>query len=418
MNQDFPNKSTLISITESKYYFLLFIIWPFLALITAFMNYSDKAAKKVVYIFLIYYGFTFFIGSDSFSDSARYSLSLKANAALPFKDFFKVIGGLNSDTSIDIIDPLISFIVSRFTSHYSLLFAVYAAIFGFFYLKSFNLLFTRYKENPGWNALVHMIFFAAILPVTAINGFRMWTAVWIFFYGAYHVILYRDLRFLLISFFAPLVHWSFIIPNVILLLYFFIGNRNIIYLPLVLISFVLPRMMTQYFTLISLKLGGSLQNRYEMYSNPAYVAGVQDSAADLAWLMKIGGDLVFYYLLLAIIVTRLKSKILDRDKAADNLFSFLLVFLSFVNFGMGIPSLGVRFRMVFFIFAILYIFMYLVKVPGKKINYLTLIGLFPMLLQTAIVFRQGSDSLNAWIFSPFFGLPLLAPGISVSSLLF
>ena len=113
-----------------------------------------------------------------------------------------------------------------------------------------------------------------------------------------------------------------------------------------------------------------------------------------------------------------KSRILDRDKEADNLFSFLLLFLSFVNFGMGIPSLGVRFRMVFFIFATLYVFMYLVKVPGKKINFLTLIGLFPMLLQTAIVFRQGSDSLNAWIFSPFLGLPLLAAGISIASLLF
>lgn len=403
---------------NTKYYLLLFILWPFLALITAFMNYSDKAAKKVVYTFLIYYGLTFFIGSDSFNDAARYSLSLKANATLPFKDIFKVIGGLNSDTSIDIIDPLISFIVSRFTSHYSLLFAIYAAIFGFFYLKSFNLLYTRYKENSGWNALVHMIFFAAILPITAINGFRMWTASWIFVYGAYHVILFRDPRFLLITFLAPLVHWSFLIPNAILLIYYFIGNRNIFYLPLALASFVLPQFMTQYFSLISLKLGGSLQDRYEMYSDSSYVAGVQESATDLSWFMKIGSDLVFYYLLLAIIVARHKSRSLDRDKEADNLFSFLLVFLSFVNFGMGIPSLGVRFRMVFFIFATLYVFMYLVRIPGKKINVLTLIGLFPMLLHTAIAFRQGSDSLNAWIFTPCFGLPLLAPGVSVASLLF
>lgn len=403
---------------NAKNYLLLFVIWPFLALITAIMNYSDKVAKKVVYIFLVYYGLTYFIGSDSFSDAARYSLSLKANAALPFKDIFKVIGGLNSDTSIDIIDPLISFLVSRFTSQHGILFAAYAAIFGFFYLKSFNLLYNRYKENPGWNALTHMIFFAAILPITAINGFRMWTAVWIFFYGAYHVILYRDPRFFLITFFAPLVHWSFIIPNAILLAYFFIGNRNIFYLPLALVSFVLPRMMTKYFTLLSLRLGGSLQNRYEMYSDSTYVAGVQESAADLAWFMKIGSDVVFYYLLLAIIVSRIRSRILNRDKEADNLYSFLLLFLAFVNFGMGIPSLGVRFRMVFFIFATLYIFMYLVKIPGKKINYLTLVGLFPMLLHTAIAFRQGADSLNAWIFTPFFGLPLLSPGISVASLLF
>jgi len=404
--------------TNSKHYLLLFITWPFLALITAFMNYSDKGAKKIVFIFLIYYGLTFFIDPSSLNDSARYSLSLKANAALPLRDFFKVIGGLNSDTSIDIIDPLISFIVSRVTSRHNILFAVYATVFGFFYLKSFNLLYNRYRENPGWDALIHMIFFAGILPITAINGFRMWTAVWVFFYGAYHVILYRDIKYLLITFFAPLVHWSFVIPNAILLLYFFIGNRNLIYLPLALVSFVLPRIMTQYFALISLKLGGSLQNRYEMYSNTEYVAGVQESASDLSWFMKIGGDLVFYYLIIAIIVARLKSRNFDRDKQAENLFSFLLIFLSFVNFGMGIPSLGIRFRLVFFVFAILYVFLYLVKIPGTKISILTLIGLFPMILHVAIAFRQGSDSINAWLFSPFFGLPLLAPGISVSSLLF
>jgi hypothetical protein len=403
---------------SAKHYLLLFVIWPFLAFITAVINYSDKAAKKVVYIFLIYYGFSFVIDPGSLNDSARYALMLKANAILPFKDVFKVIGGLYSDTSIDIIDPLITFIVSRVTSQYNLLFAAYAALFGFFYLKSCNLLYYRYRENPGWNALVHMIFFATILPITAINGFRMWTAVWIFFYGAYHVILYRDLKFLFFTFFAPLVHWSFIIPNAILLLYFFVGNRNIIYLPLALVSFVLPRMMTQYFALISLKLGGSLQNRYEMYSDTAYVEGVQNSAADLAWFMRIGSDLVFYYLLLAVIVARIKFKALGQDKEADNLFSFLLIFLSFVNFSMGIPSLGTRFQLVFFIFAILYIFMYLVKIPGRKINLLTLIGLFPMLLRSLIAFRQGSDSLNAWIFSPFFGIPLLKPGISVASLLF
>lgn len=414
------SRETYLSSTavSTKHYLLLFVIWPFLALITAFMNYSDKAAKKVVYIFLIYFGLTYFISSDSFSDAARYSLTLKANAALPFKDIFKVIGGVNSDSSIDFIDPMISFLVSRFTSKHSILFAVYAAVFGFFYLKSFNLLYNRYKENPGWNALVHLIFFAAILPITAINGFRMWTAAWIFFYGAYHVILYRDLRFLLITFLAPLVHWSFITVNAILLVYYFVGNRNVIYLPLALVSFVLPKFMTQYFSMISLKLGGSLQDRYEMYSDTAYVTAVQDMGADLSWFMKIGYDWVFYYLLIAIIVARLKSRRLDKDKTAENLFSFLLIFLAFVNFGMEIPSLGNRFQIVFFIFATFYVFMYLVKIPGEKINSLTLIGLFPMLLYTAIIFRQGSDSLNAWMFSPCFGLPLLAPGISVASLLF
>jgi len=41
-----------------------------------------------------------------------------------------------------------------------------------------------------------------------------------------------------------------------------------------------------------------------------------------------------------------------------------------------------------------------------------------MALYAAIAFRQGSVSINAWIFTPGFGLPLLVPGLSIADLLF
>ena len=68
-------------------------------------------------------------------------------------------------------------------------------------------------------------------------------------------------------------------------------------------------------------------------------------------------------------------------------------------------------------FATLFIFLYLVKLPGRKINLLTLVGLFPMLLYAAIAFRQGADSINAWILTPGIGLPLLAP-LSLAEVMF
>lgn len=403
----------------SQHYLILFVLWPFLALITALSNYQTRTAKRVVYLFLIYYGLSYFISPESLNDAARYSLTLKANAAMPFREFFKIVGGLySSDTSVDFIEPLISFIVSRFTDNYAFLFGAYAALFGFFYLKSIDILHNRYIKNPGWNSLVHMIFFAAILPVTAINGFRMWTAAWIFFYGAYFIITERDPRYFLVTFFAALVHWSFLTVNVLLLIYFFAGNRNIFYLPLALVSFVLPHYMNRFFSLVALRLGGALESRYYMYSDQAYVDVVQNEAASLSWFMKIGYNLVFFYLLGGIVVARLMSRKWPKEKAQENMYSFLLLLLAFVNFGMGIPSLGNRYQIIFFIFATLYLFMFMVRLPDTKLNILTIIGLFPMLLYTAIVFRQGSDSLNAWLFTPGLGIPLLVPGVSVASLLF
>ncbi len=227
---------------KSKHYLLLFIVWPFLAFITAIVNYRQKNARKVVYFYLIYYGLTFVLKNIGV-DSERYALELKQTAELPFSVFFKIVGGLYTDTSVDILQPLITFIISRFTSHHSLLFAVFAAIFSFFYLKSINLLHDRYSKYPGWNALIIMVFFIMVTPVTTVGGVRMPIAIWIFFYGAYHVILYRDARYLLLTLASSLVHWSFLTANAVLIIYFFVGNRNFIYFPVALLSFIFPRLM-------------------------------------------------------------------------------------------------------------------------------------------------------------------------------
>lgn len=407
------------SFEDSRHYLLLFILWPFIAFITALTNYSQREAKKVVYFYFIYLGLTYFISSSYYVDSAGYALALQENALLPFSDFFKIVGGLySSETSVDFIEPLISFIVSRFTVDYRILFGVFAALFGFFYLKSIDLLHNRYLENPGWNVSIHIAFFTVILPVTAINGFRMWTAAWIFFYGAYHVVLYRDARYFILIASSAFVHWSFLSAIIILLIYFFVGNRNYIYLPLALVSFFASSIIAPYFNVISTRLGGALQSRYESYSSDEYILIRQEIAEQASWFLQLGNNLVFYYLLLAIVVIQLQYRDQMREKAEKNLFSFLLLFLAFVNFGKDIPSFGERFRILFFLFATLYVFMYFLKRPGNKINLLSFIGLFPMVLYTIIVFRQGCENINTWILTPGFGLPWLLPGLSIAEILF
>ena len=213
-----------------------------MAFIVALMNYSQKEARKVVYFFLVYYGLSF-VNNNEFVDAFRYGLRLKANAELSFTHFFNIVGGLYSDTTVDIIEPLVSFIVSRVTSHTGLYFGIWAALCGFFYLKTINLLYNKFQEGHGWNPLIYMAFFIFILPITAISGVRMPTAIWIFFYGALHVILYRDYKFLFLTLSATLVHWSLVTANAILIIYVLAGNRNIVYFPLALVSIVLPALL-------------------------------------------------------------------------------------------------------------------------------------------------------------------------------
>jgi hypothetical protein len=419
MNSDKANKIFPISSTDSKYYLILFMLWPFLAFLTAVSNYSRKESKRVVYIFLIYFGLTFVIRTQGYADAAGYASQLKINSLLPFSDFFKIVSGIYSnETSVDIVEPLISFIVSRFTSDYRILFAVYAAMFGFFYLKSINLLYNRYQENPTWNAFIYMAFFTMIIPITSINGVRMWTASWIFFLGAYHAVLFREPKYLLVALSASLVHFSFLSANAILIIYYFAGNRNFIYLPIALASFIVPHFIAPFLQTISIMLGGGLQHRFEGYTSEENVLIRQSAYETASWFIKIGNNLVLYYYLIAIIFIQIRYRKLMNDKPERNLFSFLILFLAFVNFGMSIPSFGSRFQIVFFLFATLYVYLFFLKMPKVKLHLLTWLALFPMLLYTVVLFRTSSGCINTWLFTPGFGLPFLVPGISLYDLLF
>jgi EpsG family len=417
MNNSITFEESGSSVASYRNYFLLFIIWPFLAFITAISNYRQREAKKIVFLFLIYFGLTFVVAQTGM-DSYEYVRRFQHNATLPFSDFFKIVGGLySSETSVDIIEPLISFIVSRFTNDYRLLFAAYAGLFAFFYLKSINLLYDRYSENPGWNSLIFMVFFITVIPITSINAPRMWIAAWAFFYGAYHVILFRDARFFFLTFGACFMHWSYILVNIVLAIYFFIGNRNYIYFPIVLLSFIFPNGLIPFFNWASGNSGAALQTRYSGYSSQDYNIAVMEDLQQTKWFVNLSNDIVFYYLLIVLIIIYFSRRYLMNSKVEKNLFSFLILFLAFVNFGSPFPDFA-RFKIIFLLFATLYIFQYLLKLPQKKIIFMTAAGLFPMALYVAIQFRVGINVLNSWILMPGFGIPWVVPGISLADIIF
>lgn len=402
---------------DSRNYLYLFIIWPFLAFLLALGNYNQKGARRVVYFFLVYYGLTFVNSSDGV-DAYNYIITFQQNARLPFSAFFDVVGGLYSGTSIDVMEPLISFFISRFTTFHGVYFAAWAAIFSFFYLKSINLIYDRYQLNRGWNTMIPLAFFTLILPISSINGVRMWTAAWIFFYGAYHVILNKDRRYLILAMSASLVHWSFFSANAILLIYTFAGNRNYIYLPLVLISFVASDLLFGVFGRLSYILGGAFQGRFEGYASTGNILVEQIARQDASWFLRLGNDLIFYYLVFTILIIQINTWYMEKDRQMKNLYSFLLLFLAFVNFGKPIPTFGLRFQMVFLLFATLYLFLYYARLKTERIQLLVLLGILPMALKLALTFRLATHSISLYLFTPGLGLPLLAPAKSLFEILF
>jgi len=208
MNPDlyqFQDNSFRSSGTYGLSYMALFLVWPFLSFLTALANYGSKETRKVVYMFLLYYGF-FFVSRNEQMDAFRYSLGLAENAQRPFSDVFNIIRGLYSDTTVDIVEPVISFIVSRFTVNPGFYFVIWVGLMGYFYLRFLNIVHNSYSSSRNWNTLFFMVVLIFLIPITEVSGIRMPTASWIFFFAAYHVVLYRDARYLILALSSSLVH--------------------------------------------------------------------------------------------------------------------------------------------------------------------------------------------------------------------
>ena len=398
------------NIKGSKSLFFLFLIWPFLAFLFALRSYHQKQSKIITWLFLGLYGFTFIIYGEGM-DGFAYASRLEFTAGLPFRDFFQIVGGLYAvDSSVDIMEPLMRFIVSRFTSDSRFLFLLFALVFGYFQLKSVDLLHNSFREHRNINAWIFLWLFVFINPIFNINGVRMWTAAWVFFLGAYHVVLYMDKKYLWLSLFAALFHFSFLAPNLILFIYYFSGNRNKIFYPILIASFILPEfeLVRNFIQQAGDLLGGSLEQRVITYTRDATLTRMERAAETRRWFLTI--PFLRYYLIFAVGIAHFLWKKYTRTRELQNLYSFLLLFLSFANF-IRVLLYDRRFYPIFFTFATAYLFHAFINKKARKLNWLTVVGIFPIILTILISFRIMGPTISTWLFGPSF-LIFIAPPTS------
>ena len=200
------------------------------------------------------------------------------------------------------------------------------------------------------------------------------------------------------------MHWSFFTVNLVLIAYYFAGNRNMIYTPIAIASFILPSLLMPLFTSISPMLGAAVEHRFEGYTSESYALWIEQLTSQASWFMLLNN--------------RVFRRDYVRGKMEEDWYSFLLVLVAFVNFGRVIPEFGSRMQTVFLLFAAAYVFFYYRNLSWGRIRPMTVVGMFPMALYVFIEFRMGSESINPWLYAPGFGSPWLDPTLSLSELLF
>jgi hypothetical protein len=320
-----------------------FILWLASPLVSAWvlLRNSRRTSHITPYLLLSFFiGISFVVVEGSGSDSIRYSESLKDLFSTQ-ENFGSYFNGLYSDQgeTLDIYQPLLTWIVSRFTDNVHILFGLFALVFGFFWFNSILIARKLFQEKLGFLLILLFVFFAFINPIWNINGVRMWTAVSVFFYGLV-LVHFKEKKsgyiFLIIPIF---IHFSLIISLFIYLLSRLVPKSGlrvffILYISTFFVGELKLQLLQDYFEL----LPGFVQSR-ETYLDEDYTESVMNLSENRA-----AHILLYDFLYRVVIVSMVSWIFVSKRKGGNSLFIrffiIALIFCSFSNVVKFIPSAG------------------------------------------------------------------------------
>lgn len=380
---------------EALYYWGGFLIWPFGVMILSLQKWSRPWSKNLFWVFCVFLGYCFIITSDVLdsADSARYAQLLTEyaysdlNARRLFQSFMS-----ESSNNVDILHPLITYIVSQVTTRPTVLMAVFALIFGFFYSRNLWLVLRHANGNITLGVLLFLITFALINPIWNINGFRMWTAGQMFLYGMLSFLLQGDSKKLIWTILAPLMHFSYFVLLLLLPVHFVFKNRLSLYFYFFILTSFIKELDLQAISSGLAFLPHVFQVRISSYTNPDYIESVANAASEYNWYILFSRKaLSWVTYAMAIGIYSFYRKSIEKNKVLLSLFAYSLFLYGCANIFQLVPS-GGRFLSVALCFCFAFFSIFLAVTPSSRVLSGITLASFPLLLLFGLVsIRTGMD---------------------------
>jgi len=213
--------------SKSIYFWFLFLLNPFVSMLLALKTYTKPYTMNIFWAFCVFYGLAFTIGTESTnSDIVRYTSELEYLYTENNLSFNEALEIFYTSGEIDILRSIISFGLSRFTDSQAILTMVYAFFFGYFYSRNIWYVFKLLKGKLNLSTKLFLFALIILIPIWSINGFRMWTAFHVFMFGLLPYIFENNKNKLVFVVLSVAVHFSFLVPVFITILYF-LGFRNV-----------------------------------------------------------------------------------------------------------------------------------------------------------------------------------------------
>lgn len=369
---------------------LYFLLFPFVGFINALKNYRSSWAKPTIIAFVAFFGMS--MVKSELTDSSRYVTKLESMYSKP-QSFESIQNSFydKEEGQIDIYTTIVTYVFALFTDNGNLLFLFFGFIFGYFYVNNIWLVLDQSKGRLTWIQLLVLASFSMIIGYWAINGVRMWTAAHVFFYGAFIYLYHNQKKGLFIAVSSLLIHFSFALPIVLLLVYSLVRlNYRFLYLFYIASFFVVELNIDSIRTALENNLPDFILPKVKSYLNDEYVEGVNELSTKVNWYIAYYQRFLSYFNVVFLSIIFFKA---DMTQAVKKLLGFSLFFLSIANIANLLPS-GGRFLNVAFLFSVATCFIILANTKSRIIIK-TAKMLSPLLLLFCVVsIRTSFDFFN------------------------
>ncbi len=299
-----------------------------------------------MWLFVIFYAATFGIGVESEgSDIVGYmdEISVLNNLNLDFKGIiaYYLISG-----EIDVLRTVLALLVSYFTDNGFYLIIVFGFIFGYFFSRNMWYILDRLEGRTKMFTKILLFCLFLAIPIWNLNGFRFWTGAHVFLFGLLPFIFERKKKSLIWCLIVPfVVHYSFLIALIPLIIYLILGNRLKLYFIFFVLSFFMSAInINQFNNYVESYTPQSFADRSSSYRIEEKVESFRNETefnTDTVWYVKYLGDVLGYTLAALLLIfywTSRKSN--QTNNELLRLLSFILLFYGFANILSTIPSGG------------------------------------------------------------------------------
>jgi len=410
---------------KSFSYWLLFIIWPFASFLLALTKFNRQWAVNILWGFIAYFGFTIVTASPT-ADMVRISESLREfhNSNISFAVVLDMIYH-ESTNYVDFVQPLLTFFVSLFTDNGRVLYLVFSLIFGYFYSRNVVYIFNNMGASKSLIIKMLFVIAAIIIPYWYVQGFRFWTSSQIFLYGLLPILIENKRKSIIWVLLTPLVHFSFLIPALIVLFYWLKLipiKLNILFILFLISLFFGELELTQVRHNLLQISPDAYQDRITQYIDEDVYMRKTEKISQKAWHARLYGPALRYALIITLSILFFKrikrKKFLAQNHQLKLFLAFVLIYMIFANFATNIPS-GGRFMTPGLFLITAFLLVAAKNIPIRHMLIKTVRSLAPLFLLYLIVqIRTGFDfhSVLTVLGNPITGL-FFEPGMPLIDLI-